>query len=274
MGLRIGREHRRCAYVGRRRRRHEGLLADLVLGHWRLRIPPRRQDAGVAVPDRQLADQRQVAHRNPFEAGPAGGAGLERCMRPTTAGKSPRARPIAATASGSRPTIATPSGIGENSFIPLFLRVTRKLTKDARIDFYGGDRDLRQASRRLPRMAAAAITTTTTSAPRSARRSSLISEMSAASRRLADRSTSRSCGCAIRYDHTGVSRIGRLPVGTWATRLASTGIWTGRGARTPGCPRQEHRESLPRSSPRARRHRPKRGAERNRAGAVFRDIRR
>jgi len=31
----------------------------------------------------------------------------------------------------------TPSGIGENSFIPLFMRVTRKITKDARLDFYG-----------------------------------------------------------------------------------------------------------------------------------------
>jgi len=35
------------------------------------------------------------------------------------------------------PDNATPSGVGENSFIPLFLRVTRKLAKDARLDFYG-----------------------------------------------------------------------------------------------------------------------------------------
>ena len=75
--------------------------------------------------------------KNPFAAGPAGGAGLEFVYTPDdrwefAQGLTYRSYRFRLATDGP-----TPSGIGENSFIPLFMRVTRKLSKDARIDFYG-----------------------------------------------------------------------------------------------------------------------------------------
>lgn len=74
---------------------------------------------------------------NPFQAGPAGGAGLEFVYTPDerweiAEGLSYRSYRFRLSQDGP-----TPNGIGENSFIPLFIRVSRNLTKEARIDFYG-----------------------------------------------------------------------------------------------------------------------------------------
>jgi len=82
----------------------------------------------------QINDKWRIA--NPFEAGPAGGAGLEVVYSPNERWEIAEG----ATYRSYRFRLATdnptPSGIGENNFIPIFLRVTRKLTKDARIDFW------------------------------------------------------------------------------------------------------------------------------------------
>lgn len=82
----------------------------------------------------QINDKWRIA--NPFEAGPAGGAGLEVVYAPNERWEIAEG----ATYRSYRFRLATdnptPSGVGENNFIPIFLRVTRKLTKDARIDFW------------------------------------------------------------------------------------------------------------------------------------------
>ena len=56
---------------------------------------------------------------------------------------------------------ATPSGIGENHFIPIFLRVSQRLSKDARIDFYGALATYGNASVDYETAAAATAMTTT-----------------------------------------------------------------------------------------------------------------
>ena len=71
------------------------------------------------------------------QAGPAGGAGLEVVYSPDDRWEIRRGLTYRSYRFRLATDNATPSGIGENSFIPLFLRVTRKLTKDARLDFYG-----------------------------------------------------------------------------------------------------------------------------------------
>ena len=83
----------------------------------------------------QLSDKWRIA--NPFEAGPAGGAGLEAVYSPDerreyALGVSYRSYRFRLATDN-----ATPSGVGENHFIPIFLRVSQRLSKDARIDFYG-----------------------------------------------------------------------------------------------------------------------------------------
>lgn len=109
---------------------------DLVLG---LGVSVfRRIDKTQALPffivNWKINDQWRVA--NPFEAGPVGGAGLEFIYAPDdrwefAEGLSYRSYRFRLAQSGP-----TPDGIGENSFIPLFLRVSRKLTKELRLDFY------------------------------------------------------------------------------------------------------------------------------------------
>ena len=61
--VRIRREHRRRADLRRRRVGDEGVLARSRARPRRQRVPARRQDAGAPVPHRQLADQRPVAGR-------------------------------------------------------------------------------------------------------------------------------------------------------------------------------------------------------------------
>jgi hypothetical protein len=99
----------------------------------------RRVDKTQALPflvvNWKISDKWRI--NNPFAAGPAGGAGLEFVYSPDdrwefAQGLTYRNYRFRLATDGP-----TPSGIGENSFIPLFMRVTRKVTKDARIDFYG-----------------------------------------------------------------------------------------------------------------------------------------
>jgi hypothetical protein len=73
---------------------------------------------------------------NPFAAGPAGGAGLEVVYSPDDRWEVAQGLTYRSYRFRLATDAPTPSGIGENSFIPLFMRVTRKLTKDARLDFY------------------------------------------------------------------------------------------------------------------------------------------
>jgi hypothetical protein len=99
----------------------------------------RRVDKTQALPflvvNWKVSDKWRV--QNPFQAGPAGGAGLEFVYAPDdrweyAPGLSYRSYRFRLATDN-----ATPAGIGANSFVPLFMRVTRKLSKDARVDFYG-----------------------------------------------------------------------------------------------------------------------------------------
>ena len=99
----------------------------------------RRIDKTQALPflviNWRLSDKWRIA--NPFQAGPAGGAGLEAVYSPDERWEIAEGISYRNYRFRLATDNATPSGIGENSFIPIFLRVTRKLSKDARIDFYG-----------------------------------------------------------------------------------------------------------------------------------------
>jgi hypothetical protein len=82
----------------------------------------------------KINDRWRVA--NPFEAGPAGGGGLELVYAPDdhwefAAGATYRSYRFRLSEDGP-----TPNGIGENSFIPVFARISRTLTKELRFDFY------------------------------------------------------------------------------------------------------------------------------------------
>ena len=82
----------------------------------------------------RVSDKWRIA--NPFPAGPAGGAGLEAVYSPDERWEFAEGIAYRSYRFRLATDNATPSGIGENSFIPIFLRVTRRLAKDARIDFY------------------------------------------------------------------------------------------------------------------------------------------
>jgi hypothetical protein len=75
---------------------------------------------------------------NPFQAGPAGGAGLElvRALGPQwelAAGASVRDYRFRLRADGP-----APEGIGRNQGVPVFARLTRQLGQQGRIDLYAG----------------------------------------------------------------------------------------------------------------------------------------
>jgi hypothetical protein len=83
----------------------------------------------------RIDDKWRIA--NPFPAGPAGGAGLEAVYSPNERWEVAPGIAYRSYRFRLATDNATPSGIGENHFIPMFLRVTHKLSKDARIDLYG-----------------------------------------------------------------------------------------------------------------------------------------
>ena len=99
----------------------------------------RRIDKTQALPypviDWKIGDRWRLA--NPFQAGPAGGAGVELVYMPNERWEIAEGvtyRSYRFRLSESNPT---PSGIGQNSFIPLFLRISRNLSSELRLDFYG-----------------------------------------------------------------------------------------------------------------------------------------
>ena len=84
----------------------------------------------------QIDEHWRVA--NPFSAGPAGGAGVELAYAPDdrwelAIGGAYRLYRFRLNDSGP-----APRGVGENRFLPLFARVTRKLGPQTRIDLYAG----------------------------------------------------------------------------------------------------------------------------------------
>jgi hypothetical protein len=110
---------------------------DLVLG---LGVSVfRRIDKTQALPffvvNWKFADKWRLA--NPFQAGPAGGAGVELVYTPNDAWEI--AEGVAYRSYRWRLAEDAPvaNGIAQNSFVPVFLRVTRRLSKDLRIDLYG-----------------------------------------------------------------------------------------------------------------------------------------
>ena len=99
----------------------------------------RRVDKTQVLPffivDWKLGDKWRL--KNPFQAGPAGGAGLEFVYSPDERWEYAPGLTYRNYRFRLATDNATPGGVGANSFIPLFMRVTRKLSKDARVDFYG-----------------------------------------------------------------------------------------------------------------------------------------
>jgi hypothetical protein len=84
----------------------------------------------------QINDRWRLA--NPFRAGPSGGAGLELTYSiddnwEVAGGGAYRSYRFQLADNGY-----APKGVGENRFIPLFARVTRKLGKQTQLDFYAG----------------------------------------------------------------------------------------------------------------------------------------
>ncbi len=73
---------------------------------------------------------------NPFQAGPAGGAGLEVVYAPDDRWEIAGGATFRSYRFRLRENGPTRNGIGENSFIPVFGRVSRRLTADLRFDFY------------------------------------------------------------------------------------------------------------------------------------------
>ncbi len=87
----------------------------------------------VAV-DWQIDDRWRLT--NPFAAGPTGGAGLELVYKVSDEwqagfGGTYRSYTFRLAQDG-----AVPDGIGENSFIPLFVRLSRNIGKQAQVDLY------------------------------------------------------------------------------------------------------------------------------------------
>ena len=75
---------------------------------------------------------------NPFPAGPAGGAGLELSYAWDENWEIAGGGAFRSYRFRLSDTAATPNGIGENRFVPIFARVTRKLGPRSRLDLYAG----------------------------------------------------------------------------------------------------------------------------------------
>ena len=99
----------------------------------------RRIDKTQVLPflviDWKINEKWRVA--NPFAAGPIGGAGLEVVYTPDDQWEYAEGLAYRSYRFRLAQDAPTANGIGENSFIPLFLRVSRKFGKELRLDFYG-----------------------------------------------------------------------------------------------------------------------------------------
>ena len=82
----------------------------------------------------KINDRWRVA--NPFQAGPAGGGGLELVYAPDDHWEFAGGATYRSYRFRLREDGPTPNGIGENSFIPVFARISRTLTEKLRFDFY------------------------------------------------------------------------------------------------------------------------------------------
>jgi len=83
----------------------------------------------------KISDKWRIA--NPFPAGPAGGAGLEAVYSPNERWEIAEGATYRSYRFRLATDAPTPDGIAENSFIPLFLRISHKFSKDLRLDLYG-----------------------------------------------------------------------------------------------------------------------------------------
>jgi hypothetical protein len=99
----------------------------------------RRIDKTQVLPflviDWKINEKWRVA--NPFAAGPIGGAGLEVVYTPDDQWEYAEGLAYRSYRFRLAQDAPTANGIGENSFIPFFLRVSRKFGKEVRLDFYG-----------------------------------------------------------------------------------------------------------------------------------------
>jgi hypothetical protein len=84
----------------------------------------------------QINDRWLLA--NPFPAGPAGGAGLELAYALDENWELAGGGAYRSYRFRLSDTAVTPNGIGENRFVPLFARATRKFGAGSRLDFYAG----------------------------------------------------------------------------------------------------------------------------------------
>lgn len=73
---------------------------------------------------------------NPFSAGPTGGAGLELVYKASDEWQAGFGGTYRSYAFRLASDGAVPDGIGENSFIPLFVRLSRNIGKQAQVDLY------------------------------------------------------------------------------------------------------------------------------------------
>jgi len=99
----------------------------------------RRIDKTQVLPflviDWKINEKWRVA--NPFAAGPIGGAGIEAVYTPDDRWEYAEGLAYRSYRFRLAQDAPTANGIGENSFIPFFLRVSRKFGKETRLDFYG-----------------------------------------------------------------------------------------------------------------------------------------
>lgn len=88
------------------------------------------------IVDWQIDDKWRLA--NPLQAGPAGGAGLELAYAVATGWELAAGAAYRDYRFRLDDGAAVPDGLGRNSGIPVFARLTRKFGPAARIDFYAG----------------------------------------------------------------------------------------------------------------------------------------
>ena len=84
----------------------------------------------------QINDRWRLA--NPFRAGPSGGAGLELTYSIDDNWEAAAGGAYRSYRFQLKDTGVAPNGVGENRFVPIFARVTRKLGKQTQLDFYAG----------------------------------------------------------------------------------------------------------------------------------------